>query len=167
MEATERLNELILHYEKDLLRFCCVYLQDAALAQDAVQETFLKAYRSLNRFRGDCSEKAWLLRIAVNTCKDVRRSAWHRHIDRRVTPENLPLPSAPPDDDHLALTDALMRLPPKELEAVLLHHYHGLTQAETARALRITQPAVALRLKKAYTLLRRSLEGDEQHEATP
>lgn len=167
MDATQRLNELILRYEKDLLRFCCMYLQDAVLAQDAVQETFLKAYRSLHRFRGDCSEKTWLLRIAVNTCKDMRRSAWHLHTDRRVLIENLPPPSAPPDGDHLALTDALLRLPPKEREAVLLHHYHGLTQAETARALRITQPAVALRLKKAYTLLRRSLEGDEQHEATP
>ena len=161
MDATQRLNELILRYEKDLLRFCCMYLQDAVLAQDAVQETFLKAYRSLHRFRGDCSEKTWLLRIAVNTCKDMRRSAWHLHTDRRVLIENLPPPSAPPDGDHLALTDALLRLPPKEREVVLLHCDQGLTVRETAKALGITAPAVINRLKKARAALASALgEGD-------
>ena len=162
----EQLNRLIILHEKELLRYCCVILQDANLAQDAVQETFLRAYRSLHRFRGDCSEKTWLLRIAVNICRDMCKSAWHRHTDRRVMIENLPLPVSPPDEMHIALIDALLLLPQKEREAVLLHHYHGLTQKETARALGVTQPAVTLRLKKAYALLRQTLEGDEANEGT-
>ena len=155
----ERLNQLILLYEKDLLRLCCMLLRDVALAQDAVQEAFLKAYRAMDAFRGDCSEKTWLMRIAVNTCRDVRRSAWQRYIDRRVTLEQLPLPVEAPDVEYIALTEAIMRLPRKYAEAVLLHYYHGLNVKETAQALGISAPAVTNRLKKAHIRLRHELEG--------
>ena len=62
-------------WEKSLLRMCYAYLGDMALSEDAVQETFLKAYRALDSFRGEAAEKTWLMRIAINTCKDMRRSA--------------------------------------------------------------------------------------------
>ena len=66
-DREERLNHMVLAYEKDLLRLCAVYLRDIDLAQDAVQETFLKAHRRMNRFEGRASEKTWLMRIAINT----------------------------------------------------------------------------------------------------
>ena len=72
-----RLIFLMEKYEKDLLRMCCVYLRDISLAEDAVQETFLKAYKNLKDFRGDSNEKTWLMRIAVNTCKDMPVSYTH------------------------------------------------------------------------------------------
>ena len=59
---------LMATYKNDLMRMCCVWLMDASLAEDAVQETFIKAYRAMANFRGDCSEKTWLMHIAVNTC---------------------------------------------------------------------------------------------------
>ena len=55
---------------------CYAMLRDAEQAKDAVQETFVKAYRAMDDWRGACSEKTWLTRIAVNTCRDMRRSAW-------------------------------------------------------------------------------------------
>ena len=87
-----RLNELMLTHEKELTRLCCLYLHDALLAQDAVQETFLKAYRRLDSFRGEASEKTWLYRIAVNTCRDMARGGWFRHVDRAVEIETCPCP---------------------------------------------------------------------------
>ena len=69
--ARQRLVRLVEHYQTDLLRLCYIQLHDTALAEDAVQETFIKAYRSFPSFRGDCSEKTWLMRIAVNTCRDM------------------------------------------------------------------------------------------------
>lgn len=92
----ERLNQMMLTWERDLTRVCCLYLRDAALAQDAVQETFLKAYRHMDAFQGRSSEKTWLLRIAINTCKDMRRGSWFRFVDRAVTPDTLPIPVSPP-----------------------------------------------------------------------
>ena len=81
-DREERLNHMVLTYEKELLRLCCVYLRDIELARDAVQETFLKAYRRMDKFEGKASEKTWLMRIAINTCKDMLRGGWLRHVDR-------------------------------------------------------------------------------------
>ena len=81
-DREERLNQMVLTYERDLLRLCAVYLRDIDLARDAVQETFLKAYRCMDRFKGNASEKTWLMRIAINTCKDMLRGAWFQHVDR-------------------------------------------------------------------------------------
>ena len=99
---------------------CCAILRDRALAEDAVQETFLKAYKTLDTFRKESSEKTWLMRIAINTCRDFRRSAWFRYLDRRVTPEDLPLAATPAEEDSIALTAAIMRLPQKLQETARL-----------------------------------------------
>lgn len=148
-------------YKTSLMRMACLYLGDRALAEDAVQETFWKAYRALGRFRGDAGEKTWLLRIAINTCRDLRRSAWFRHVDRRVTLEALGEPADPAQewsqwDD--TLTRAVMGLKPKYRETVLLCWYQGLTGQETANVLKISRSAVMNRLKQAKTILRKELE---------
>ena len=124
--TADRLDQMVRQYEKDLLRICWIYLRDYAAAEDAVQETFLKAYKSLESFRGESSEKTWLTRIAINCCRGYRRSAWYRYMDFRVSIEQLPISSsAPPGDEQIALTLAIMKLKPKYLEAVLLYFYEG------------------------------------------
>ena len=158
-DREERLNRMVIAYEKDLLRLCCAYLRDVELARDAVQETFLKAYRRMDRFEGKASEKTWLMRIAINTCKDTLRSGWLRHVDAAVTLEDLPLPVAPPSVEHIALTSAIMALPRNQMEVILLNCQQGRTIRETAQVLGITPPAVINRLKKARAALYDALEG--------
>lgn len=160
----DRLERMVEQYEKDLLRICCMYLRDWKAAEDAVQETFFKAYRHLDTFRSDSSEKTWLIQIALNYCRDVHRSAWHRYIDPRIDMDKLPLSSPPPSDDHLALTTAIMKLKPKYLETVLLYFYEGYPMKEIAAILHITEAAVSLRLKKAKQKLKAELEGGEANE---
>lgn len=155
------LETLMERYEQDVLKLCCVYLRDLHLAQDAVQETFLKAYRRMETFREESGEKTWLMRIAVNTCKSIRRGAWFRFVDRRVTLEQLPEPAHTPSDDHLMLTMAVMRLPRREMEAVLLHDYQGMQVKEVAKALGITPSAASARLKRARQRLYDALKGEE------
>ena len=86
------LERLMAQYGTALLRMCCLYLRDYSLAEDAVQETFLKAYARLDTFRGDCSEQTWLMKIAINTCRDMHlkrlcpaRCRRIRQIDHLVT----------------------------------------------------------------------------------
>ena len=155
----EQLISLMTRYEKELTRMCCVYLRDADMARDAVQETFLKAYKALDRFRGDASERTWLTRIAVNTCKDLRKSAWYRYVDRRVTLDALPEPAAPRKESSAAVTEEVMRLPRRLMEVTLLYYYQGMTLSEIAEALNISPPAVSKRLKQARSKLRAILEG--------
>lgn len=159
-----RLISLMEKYEKDLLRMCCVYLRDISLAEDAVQETFLKAYKNLKDFRGDSNERTWLMRIAVNTCKDMRRGAWFRFVDRRVSLERLPEPSVPSSNASVELTLEVMRLPRKLMEVVLLYYYQGMKASEVAQVLSISRPAVSQRLKKARRLLHDALEGGHEDE---
>ena len=80
----ELLALMVAQYEVALLRTCYMYLRDKGLAEDATQETFLKAYKALDTFRGESSEKTWLMRIAMNTCRDMKRNAWFRYMDRSV-----------------------------------------------------------------------------------
>ena len=110
----ERIERMVLQYQLPLLKLCYAYLHDEELAKDAVQETFIKAYRGLSGFRENASEKTWLSRIAINTCKDLRRTSWFRHVDRAVTLDRLPEPAAPvePEDERQSEPwRMIMRLP--------------------------------------------------------
>ena len=73
-----RLKEWISRYSDDVLRTCFVLLSDQSLAEDAMQDTFTKAWKNMSQFEGreNASPKTWLMRIAVNTCKDYRRTQW-------------------------------------------------------------------------------------------
>ena len=153
-----QLTELAEMYQEDLLRVCFLYLQDQGLAEDAVQETFLKAYHALPWFRGNSNPKTWLTRIAVNACKDLMKSAWARKTDRSVTPDALPEGAVPFEARDDTVTRAVLALPPKMKEAVLLRWYQGLTLEEMARVLRLPRSTVNYRLKKAKALLRDELE---------
>ena len=67
-------------YGNAVLRMCFLYLKDSHLAEDASQETFLKVYRNYAQFDGTAGEKTWVMRIAINVCKDYLRSAWNRRV---------------------------------------------------------------------------------------
>ena len=154
----EALTRLVDEYQTPLLRICYMYLKDAQLAEDAVQETFLKACRSLESFRGECSEKTWLMRIAVNVCRDLRKSAWHRHVDRRITPDMLPEPAAPAREEDGELLALVMNLPRRLREVTLLYYYQDMDTYEIAQALGISRSSVSGRLERARRKLREVLE---------
>ena len=157
-ERAAWLEAAMARWETSLTRLCYAYLGDRALAEDAVQETFLKAWKGYERFRGQSSEKTWLLRIAINTCKDIRRSAWFKHIDRKMSLDQLSDREASFDVRDDAVTRAVMKLKPRYREAVLLRWYQGLSADETAQALGISRSTAYDRLNKAQAILKRELE---------
>ena len=73
-----RIEEIIDLYGDDILRLCLLYMGDKQLAEDAFQETFVKAWKYLPGFRGESSVKTWVSHIAVNTCKSMLRTPWLR-----------------------------------------------------------------------------------------
>ena len=152
------LNDAIARWEKPLLRLCYAYLCDTAMAEDAVQETFLKAWRNYGRFRGEAEEKTWLTRIAINTCKDLLKSAWVRNTDRSIVPESLPEGSASFDAQDDTVTRAVLSLPRPLKEVTLLHWYQGMTLQEMSSVLRLPRSTINYRLKKAKAILRKELE---------
>lgn len=154
----EWLNTVITNWEKPILRLCFAILGDTALAEDAVQETFFKAWKSYDRFRANAAEKTWITRIAVNTCKDLLKSAWARNTDRSVTPELLPEGSVPFEERDDTVTRAVMSLQPGLKEVTLLHWYQGMTLEEMGRVLHLPRSTINYRLKKAKAILKKELE---------
>ena len=153
----ETLRRLMAEYEVSIRRMCCIYLRDSDLAADAVQDTFLKAYLALDQYRGEASEKTWLMRIAVNTCHSLRRSGWLRYIDRRIDMDKLPEPVVQAEYSLTELTCDIMRLPQKLLDVVLLHDYQGFTVREIGEMLGIPYQTVTSRLNTAHKKLRIAL----------
>ena len=154
----EWLNDAMLRWEKQILRLCFAYVGDIALAEDAVQETFFRAWKHYDQFRGEAEEKTWLTRIAINTCKDLLKSAWARNTDRSVTPDSLPECAVPFGERDDTVTRAVMSLPPKLKEVTLLHWYQGMSLEEVSGVLRLPRSTVNYRLKKAKTMLKEELE---------
>ena len=157
-ERQNRLETLMEEYGTQLLRMCAVYLHDCDLAQDAVQDTFIKAYRHMDAFRGECSMKSWLMGIAINVCRDYLRTAWFRRIDRRIHTDMLPETAAPDEfKDHTVLTE-VNRLPKRYREVILLRYYQGMKLKETADALHISSSTVNQRMKRANSILHERLK---------
>lgn len=151
----EEMTRLMDRYSGMLLGVCTLLLNDWSLAQDVVQETFVRAWK-----RGDFqkdSEKAWLMRVAVNLCHDYHRSRWFRHTDRRTTPEELPLAAPAAFDSEIIRL--VQQLPIKEKEVVALFYWHNLNADEIAAMTGTSRSAVYRRLEKAKKHLKLELEG--------
>ena len=156
----ERIGQMIQTYEKDLLRLCCMYLKDRTMAEDAVQETFVKAYRNLKSFRGESNEKTWLVRIAINVCKDMQRTAWFQNLGRMVNLDDVKLPQE--TEVRSEVVEQIMSLPKKLKEVVLLFYYENMNQSEIAEALGVSVTTVHRRLNKAREALRLLLHGGNE-----
>ena len=159
----QRLEQWIAQYGNMILRTCFVYLSDTSQAEDAMQDTFIKAWKYMDQYehRNSISEKAWLVSIAINTCRDYHRSKWFRHVDRSKVLDKLPVHiETETPEDRILLLD-ILKLPVKQKQVVLLYYYHQLTLVEISAILGISKSTVHLRLQKAQMTLKRILTGRE------
>jgi RNA polymerase sigma-70 factor (ECF subfamily) len=168
------LDQLLGLHERPLLVLCHGILGHAEDAEDAVQETFLRALRALPGFRGAASLRTWLFRIAVNVCLNWKRDQrydlaapaalfWDDEGD------GIPMPTASPEMialRRLRVTEALAELPPRLRVVFLLKVLEGWSVAEIAVAMRWNPIRVQNELAKARRALvewqrRNAEEGSE------
>jgi len=150
------LERLIGQYGDGLLRMCLLYLKDYGLAEDAVQETFLRAYRSWHKFEGRSSEKTWLTAIAINVCRTMLRSPWQRRHAGEEALEHLKAEDPGMPDPTVART--VMKLPKDQRIAVILFYVQEMKTREIAQALELPQATVSSRLSRARKKLRAELK---------
>jgi len=148
-----------------ILRLCLLYLGDRQLAEDAFQETFLKAWKHQDSFRGDSSEKTWLTHIAMNVCRSMLRSGWFRLRKQSQDIDTLLSLTAPEEGRHLDLTRELCALPGKYREVILLYYYENMNTREIAQLLHLPANTVSTRLRTARSMLHAALEGGDAHDA--
>lgn len=168
-------NDLVRLYEQRVYNLCYRMLGDPDAAADASQETFLSAYRALDRFRGG-SFKAWLLRIAANACYDqlrVRQRRPTQSLDHLMHGEEgdgpLELPSADrttdPEDRVLQaelsreIQHALVQLPDDQRIALIMVDIQGLSYEEIAVAMNTNLGTVKSRISRARFKMRDLLLG--------
>ena len=139
-------------YGTDVLRLCCFYLGSRADAEDAAQETFLKAWKHMEHFQGrnQCTPKTWLMKIACNTCRDHQRKAFRKY----ETPSDdfSVFDRASAEDRELILD--IKSLPEKYRAVILLFYLQRMTMRETASILRVSPATVSRRLEKAKQMLK-------------
>ena len=140
-------------------RLCVCLLNDPFLAEDAAQDTFCKAWKALASFRGACSERTWLFRIAVNTCRSMQRGFWAQHVERHTSFEQLALSTEASNAWDTTVWDAVQSLPKDLKQAVVLRYYEELSLKDSAEVLGVGVNTLNTRLRRARALLQRRLEG--------
>lgn len=165
----ECFNELIVRWERPIYVLAYRTIGREEEARDVCQETFLRAFRALPRFRGQAKFSSWLYRIALNLCHD-----WLRRERRAPTvqaPEgvdllDLAVATEPTEsiEDLVARNDlsriverAMERLPDEQRTAIILKEFHGLTFREIADILDCPLSTVKTRLYQGLSVLRREL----------
>jgi RNA polymerase sigma-70 factor (ECF subfamily) len=161
------LDQLLALHERALVALCHGILAHAEDAEDAAQETFLRALRALPRFRGDASFRTWLLRIAANVCLNWKRD----HHPTEPWDEELaciPLHTASPEAialQRLEVTEALSHLPPRHRAILLLRELEGWSLGEIAGVMGWNSKRVQNELYKARRALAEAQARDAEEGA--
>ena len=145
-----------------LQSYCLHQLGSREEAEDAVQTTYMNAFRALGRGIVPEAESAWLFKIAENVCLSRRRSSWRRGriespSDFEIIEEIIPGPSRQ-NDELIGIEDALASMPEQQRRAILLREWQGLSYREIAEELEVTQSAVETLIFRARRSLAAGLE---------
>ncbi|KKC48150.1 MULTISPECIES: RNA polymerase sigma factor [Paenibacillus] len=160
------LQDLMNHFGDDVWRFAYFLTRRADAADDLSQEVFLSAYTSLHAYRGDGSVKGWLLKITRNKALHYLQSAFVRKVT--LTDMFKASGSAPGADtvffdrmESRSLWEAVMSLPRKYRELLILDYHYGLSRRETADLLGVPEGTVKSRAHRARKKLAQMLDGEK------
>lgn len=140
-------------YADVLYRAAYARLLSAADAEDAVAETFGKYLHKKPEFRDQAHEKAWFLRVCINTCTDLMR----RRTVRSYTPLEDLAEVLPAEEKDRGVLESVYELPEKYRMCVILYYFEDFSVEETAKALQISGSAVKMRLSRAREMLKSAL----------
>jgi len=144
----------------------CVRLSDSqADAQDATQETFIRAWRSLSSFRSGSAFSTWLHRIAFNEVMGVKRKLTNEHRHLQLVNRDQAACDASPAGIEL-LEQAITELPDRAREALVLHKIYGYTHEETAQFMNSAVGTCKAQVHRAIQLLRKRLPAQDSELTT-
>ena len=152
-------DDLYERYATDVLRVSYYYLGDRQRAEDVMQDVFVKYLTTRPELQSG-REKSWLLKVALNRCRDLWRSSWLK----KVVLGHPAFELFPADDeigraaDSLSLAEAINHLPPAFKEVVLLHYYQGYSVAEISEIAEISEGTVSSRLSRARDRIIREMK---------
>ena len=157
MRSEEEVADAIQRYADTVRRLCMVHVKSYADTEDIFQTVFLKYALRSDPFDSREHEKAWIIRVTINACKDLLKSFFR---SRTVPLEELAGQAAPLAPDHREVLEAVLSLPPKYKDVVYLHYYEGYTAPEIGRILGKNVNTIYTLLTRSKQLLKEKLGGD-------
>lgn len=156
--------ELYERYANDVLRVCYFYLGDQHRAEDVCQDVFVRLITNAPPLQ-EGREKAWLLKVALNRCRDIWRGAWVKRVILGSGSPAFEMIPAPDELDSLTdqqeLMSAINQLPATFKEVILLHYYQGYGIAEIAEMMDLPEGTISSRLSRGRKKLESMLKGDD------
>lgn len=137
-----------------ILRLSYSYLHNISDAEDVLQDTLLSLMRHKPVFSSSEHEKAWLMRVAINLCKNKLKSSWFKILE---IPENLQTESI--IDEESEVLEAVHNLPVKYREVIHLFYYEGYSTSEISSLLQKKESTVRSLLHRARGMLKKALKG--------
>lgn len=157
MRDEQTLNRAMEQYADMIRRLCMIHLKNYHDTEDIFQTVFLKYVLSPVVFKNEEHEKAWLIRVTVNACRDLLKSFFH---SRTVALDELLNQTETLTPDHSDVLEAVLALPEKYRDVVYLHYFEDYTAAEIGSILRKNTNTVYTLLTRAKRLLKEELGGD-------
>ncbi len=158
----EYFNKLIDKHGTEILRLCYLYLRDYQLAEDAFQDTFLKVYNNFHKFNKLSTEKTWITRICINTCKNYLRNPWKRKVrleNRELIQNGISDREIFDELERSELFNSIMNLKHTYKEIILMYYYQQLSVKEISQILDISEPNAFTRLSRARQFLKNKIGG--------
>jgi RNA polymerase sigma-70 factor (ECF subfamily) len=171
-------DRLVIKYQHQIVTFCVRQLGNISDGEEAAQETFLKVYRNISQFRGECRFSTWMYTIAVNTCRNMGQSWWNRmwkgalKLDKPVSTEdgeaeirdlkdtrNLPSKDLDRKCQAEVIKEALSRLPAIHKELIILRDFQDLHYEEIEKITGLSSGTIKSRLARARAALQNELKG--------
>lgn len=162
MLENQYLEKLMNDYGDAIFRMCFLYLRDYQLAEDATQETFIKALTSYEKFEHRSSEKTWLTRIAINCCKNVMRTHWFRVIKNDIEERQTKNSDYVIDEviEKDGISNAIMKLELEDRKMIILRYYQELSVKDIASIIGISENTANQRLFRVRKKLKKYLVED-------
>ena len=160
MTCQQRAEYLAQTYSDAILRLSYTYLKNTSDAQDICQSVFVKLLTQPQDFESAEHERAYILRMAANACKDLLKSPWHKRTCGLEACGDLPAPQA----EEGSVLSAVNELPAHYRSVIYLYYYEGYSAGEIGTILGIPRATVHTRLARGREKLRGILGGadDEQ-----
>lgn len=162
MRSEQEVNRAMERHADTVRRLCMVHLKNRADTEDIFQTVFLKYLLSTVDFESEEHERAWMIQVTLNACKDLIRSVFRRRVvSVGEALDQLAEPLPPENRDVL---QAVLSLPQKYRDVVYLHYYEDYTAPQIARVLGKNVNTVYTLLNRSRQLLREALGGDEDEK---
>ena len=158
-------HELVEQYGEELIRLAYLYVKDRTVAEDIIQDVFLKAYENIYAFKGQSSYKTYLYRITINRCYDYFRSWTYKNIVLTDTLSNLFQRPSNDSTEHTyfkneqetSIAHAVLGLPIKYREVIILYYYQAFSIHHISYLLKCSENTVKTRLRRARLKLKKKL----------